>query len=138
MHTGVFRGRPNNSYKGSTGGVYLEVLKDSVPPTRSTRGVRDQALVSNHWFLSKSRTIPQSSGFIRHSNPSLWAGGFRYVLIMTDLFAKFVESVPMKNQETSLVVKALEHGWLLLHGYPFVLLSVQGCNVDGTLVRDLH
>ena len=65
------------------------------------------------------------------------AGGYRYVLIMTDLFAKFIEAVPMKNQEASSIVKALEQGWFLRHGYPLALLSDQGRNVDGTLVNGL-
>ena len=65
------------------------------------------------------------------------SGGFRYVLIITDLFAKFIEAVPMKNQEASSVVRALEQGWFLRHGYPLALLSDQGRNVDGALVNGL-
>ena len=67
-----------------------------------------------------------------------WAsGGYRYVLLMTDLFAKFIEAVPMRNQEASSVLKALEQGWFLRHGYPLVLLSDQGRNVDGSLIYRL-
>ena len=67
-----------------------------------------------------------------------WAsGGYRYVLVMTDLFAKFIEAVPMKNQEASSVLGALEQGWFLRHGYPLALLSDQGRNVDGSLINGL-
>ena len=65
------------------------------------------------------------------------AGGYRYVLVLTDLFSKFIEAVPMRNQEASSVVSALEQGWFLRHGYPLTLLSDQGRNVDGMLVNAL-
>ena len=67
-----------------------------------------------------------------------WAsGGYRYVLVMTDLFAKFIEAVPMKNQEASSILGTLEQGWFLRHGYPLALLSDQGRNVDGSLINGL-
>ena len=65
------------------------------------------------------------------------SGGYRYVLIMTYLFAKFIEAVPMRNQEAGSVLKALEQGWFLRHGYPLILLSDQGRNVDGSLINRL-
>ena len=39
------------------------------------------------------------------------SGGYRYVLVMADLFTKFIEAMPMKNQEATSVVEALEQGW---------------------------
>ena len=63
------------------------------------------------------------------------SGGYRYVLIMTDLFAKFIEAVPMRNQEAGSVPKALEQGWFLRHGYPLILLSDQGRNVEWRTLR---
>ena len=65
------------------------------------------------------------------------SGGYRYVLLITDLFSKYVEAVPMRNQEADSVVKGLEQGWFLRHGYPLTLLSNQGRNVDGALVNTL-
>ena len=43
----------------------------------------------------------------------------------------------MRNQEASSVVKSLEQGWFLRHGYPLAVLSDQGRNVDGTMVNAL-
>ena len=63
------------------------------------------------------------------------ANGFRYVLIIVDLFAKFVEAVPLKSQDAKSIAKAFMDGWVLRHGYPLVLLSDQGRNVDGAIVR---
>ena len=38
-----------------------------------------------------------------------WSSGdYCYALVITDLFSKYVESVPMKNQEAATIVKALE------------------------------
>ena len=63
-------------------------------------------------------------------------GNLRYVLIMVDLFSKYSEAVAMPDQETSTVLSALESGWFYRHGYPIALLSDQGRNVDGLLIRD--
>ena len=43
----------------------------------------------------------------------------------------------MRNQTPQSIVEALESGWLLRHGYPVSILSDQGPNVDGHLVRQL-
>ena len=64
------------------------------------------------------------------------AAGYRYLLVIVDLFSKYIEAVPMKDQEAVTVAEALEYGWLYRHGYPFALLSDQGRNVDGALIRD--
>ena len=57
--------------------------------------------------------------------------GFRYVLVMVDHFSKQMEAYPMRNQEAKSIETALEHGWCRRHGYPLVVLSDQGKNVDG-------
>ena len=43
----------------------------------------------------------------------------------------------MKDQEAVTVAKALEYGWFNRYGYPSALLSDQGRNVDGVLVKEL-
>ena len=40
----------------------------------------------------------------------------------------------MKDQEASSIEQALVHGWYYLHGYPRVIVSDQGRNVDGERV----
>ena len=64
------------------------------------------------------------------------AAGYRYLLVIVDLFSEYIEAVPMKDQEAVTVAEALEYGWLHRYGYPFALLSDQGRNVDGELIRD--
>ena len=63
--------------------------------------------------------------------------GYRYVLVIVDLFSKYMEAIPMKDQEAVTVAEALEYGWFNRYGYPLALLSDQGRNVDGVLVREL-
>ena len=63
--------------------------------------------------------------------------GYRYLLIIVDLFSKYLEAIPMKNQEAATVAEALEHGWFHRHSYPLALLSDQCPNVDGTVIREI-
>ena len=63
--------------------------------------------------------------------------GCRHVLIIVDLFSKYIEAIPMKKQTAQSIIEALESGWLLRHGYPVRTFSDQGPNVDGHLVRQL-
>ena len=61
----------------------------------------------------------------------------RYFLLMTDLFAKYVEIYPMADQTAESICKGLLHGWIHRHGPPAIMLSDQGANVDGKTVRGM-
>lgn len=63
--------------------------------------------------------------------------GYRYVLVIVDLFSKYMEAIPMKNQEAVTVAEALEYGWFNRYGYPLAMLSDQCRNVDGGVIREL-
>ena len=54
-----------------------------------------------------------------------------------DLFSKYMEAIPMKNQEALTIAEALEYGWFNRYGYPLALLSDQCHNVDGGVIRQL-
>ena len=62
--------------------------------------------------------------------------GYRYVLVMVDLFSKQVEAWPMKEKEPSSLIGALENGWFNRHGIPNILLSDQEGAVDGQRIRE--
>ena len=64
-------------------------------------------------------------------------GGYRYMLVIVDLFSKFAEVIAMRDQSAKSICDALETGWFYRHGIPRVLLTDQGKNVDGKAVRDL-
>ena len=64
------------------------------------------------------------------------AQGFQYMLLIGDVFSKFV-TVPLKTQTAPDVVNALLNNWIYIHGTPSYLLSDQGSNVDGQTKRDI-
>ena len=55
---------------------------------------------------------------------------------MVDMFSKFVEAYPLKDQEARSIEQALVHGFCSRHGYPRVMVSDQGRNVDGERIRE--
>ena len=63
--------------------------------------------------------------------------GYRYTLVMVDLFSKYSELVAMRDQSAVSICEALQRGWLYRHDIPNVLLTDQRRNVDGRLVHDL-
>ena len=65
------------------------------------------------------------------------SGGHRYVLMIVDLFSKYIEAVAMRDQTAESVEEALMIGWIHRHRIPKVLLIDQGRNVDGKAIREL-
>ena len=63
--------------------------------------------------------------------------GFQYILLIGDMFSKYIEVVPLRNQTTPTISKALLENWLNLHNYPQLLLTDQGSNVDGKVINNL-
>ena len=55
---------------------------------------------------------------------------------MVDIIRKFVEAYPLKDEEARSIDQALVHGWCYRHGYPRVIVSDQGRNVDGERIRE--
>ena len=63
--------------------------------------------------------------------------GYRYFLLMVDLFTRYVEVVPLKDQEAGSLLEAFEQGWVYRgHGMPRYLLTDQGTNIDGQGFRE--
>ena len=63
--------------------------------------------------------------------------GYRYFLLMVDLFTRYIEIQPMKDQCARTLVEAFERGWIYRgHGVPQTILSDQGRNVDGETFRE--
>ena len=63
--------------------------------------------------------------------------GYKFVLLIGDLFSKYIEAVPLVEQSAPTIVQALNDRWILHHGSPLFLLSDQGSNVDGNVVREV-
>ena len=62
---------------------------------------------------------------------------FKYMLLIGDVFSKYIEAVPMKDQRAITVCQAFRESWVFKHGSPYFLLSDQGSNVDGNLIHEL-
>ena len=63
--------------------------------------------------------------------------GHRYFLLMVDLFSRYVELEPLKDQEASSLLRAFEQGWVYRgHGMPSIILTDKGTNVDGQVFRE--
>ena len=56
---------------------------------------------------------------------------------MGDLFSKYVDAVPMKNQKAETVTDAIWTKWISIHGCPRFILSDQGTNVNGETIKEL-
>ena len=63
--------------------------------------------------------------------------GYKYLLIMGDIFSKYIEAVPTKDQQAPTIVNALWKSWITRHSCPRYILSDQGSNVDGASIRDM-
>jgi transposase InsO family protein len=63
--------------------------------------------------------------------------GYKYFLIIGDMFSKFIQTVSLRDQEAPTISKALESSWFYIHGIPRYLLSDQGSNVDGEVMQTL-
>ena len=60
-----------------------------------------------------------------------------YILLIGDLFSKYIEVIPLVDQTAPTIIEALHEHWLSRHGYPQFLLTDQGSNVDGSIVNKL-
>ena len=63
--------------------------------------------------------------------------GFKYFLLIGDVFSKYIQAAPLKDQTATDIADALLSHWIYIHGAPYFLLSDQGSNVDGTVIKEI-
>ena len=63
--------------------------------------------------------------------------GYQYILLIGDVFSKFIQAVPLKDQTAPTIVDAFLKSWLYIHGMPYYLLTDQGSNVDGEVMKEI-
>ena len=61
----------------------------------------------------------------------------RYFLLIGDMFSKYIWAVALRDQEATSISGVLSSSWLFIHGMPSLLLSDQGSNIDGDVMRKL-
>ncbi|GBM44907.1 Retrovirus-related Pol polyprotein from transposon 412 [Araneus ventricosus] len=63
--------------------------------------------------------------------------GNRYVLVLMDYFTKWLEAIPIPDQEASTVAEELVRAWISRYGVPMILHSDQGTNFNSTFFTEL-
>ena len=63
--------------------------------------------------------------------------GRENVLVITDIFTKFTQAIPTKDQKAKTVAAALVNNWFVQFGVPRRIHSDQGRNFEGTVIREL-
>ena len=73
---------------------------------------------------------------IAHMEPD--AEGYRYLLLMGDVFSKYIEAVPLKEQSSANIIHALWNSWITKNWCPMYMLSDQGGNYSADLHPIFH
>jgi len=63
--------------------------------------------------------------------------GYRYILVATDYFSKWLEAYPLRDEEAVTCMRALYNGFFSRMGLPRQLHSDQGRNFESKLVSEL-
>ena len=63
--------------------------------------------------------------------------GYRYFLVVVDLFSRYAELVPLKDQMAHTVCEAVKSEWVHRHGPPLRIITDQAHNMDGELMNKL-
>lgn len=63
--------------------------------------------------------------------------GRENVLVMTDIFSKYTQAVPTKDQKATTVAKILIKEWFVRFGIPRRIHSDQGRNFESSIVKEL-
>ena len=63
--------------------------------------------------------------------------GYRYFLVIVDLFTRFVELVPLRDQRAETISEAFLGDWVYRHGLPKILVTDQAHNMDGSVMTQL-
>lgn len=80
--------------------------------------------------LAPRKTIAMDVGTLPWS-----ASGYRYFLTVVDLFSRYAEFIPMKDQTADSVLQSFMSGWVYSHGLPEIIITDQARNLDGDAVR---
>lgn len=63
--------------------------------------------------------------------------GWENVLVVTDVFSKFTQAYPTRDQKASTVARVLTERWFYIYGVPQRIHSDQGRNFEGELLKRL-
>ena len=58
-------------------------------------------------------------------------------LVITDVFTKFIQAIPTRDQRATTVAKVLQREWFVRYGVPRRIHSDQGRNFESGLIQEL-
>ena len=64
-------------------------------------------------------------------------GGHENILVITDHFSRYAQAIPTRNQKATITAKVLFENFFLHYGFPAVLHSDKGANVESKVIRKL-
>ena len=65
------------------------------------------------------------------------SSGIENVLVLTDVFTKFTQAIPTRDQKATTVARVLVKEWIVRFGVPKRIHSDQGRNFEGKVIREL-
>jgi transposase InsO family protein len=65
------------------------------------------------------------------------SNGIENVLVITDIFTKFTQAIPTKDQKAKTVAKVLIKEWFVRFGVPYRIHSDQGRNFESDIIKEL-
>lgn len=101
-----------------------QVAKDSGPASHSFMG---------HLLASR----PNEVVAIDFTQLELTSNGVENVLVITDVFSKYTQAVPTRDQRAQTVAQVLLHEWFYRFGVPSRIHSDQGRSFENGLIRQL-
>ena len=63
--------------------------------------------------------------------------GYSFILTVQDHFSRWTEAYPLRRHTAEAVAKALFDNWICRFGFPLNLLSDQGAEFEGTVIKQL-
>ena len=115
-------------------GVHADVKAHVNACERCTMGRRPKPSSSSGHLLAARPLEVLAIDFTKLDSAS---DGRENVLVLTDVFTKFTQAVPTRNQEAVTVAQVLVREWFHKYGVPERIHSDQGRDFESRLIREL-
>jgi len=88
-------------------------------------------------MVSIISTQPMELVCIDYLSLEMSKGGFEHLLVITDHYTKYAVAVPTRNQSATVTADALVNEFIKHYGFPRRLLSDQGAQFEGHVIKEL-